>query len=142
MFSSTDALKVGQAFARGYNRALGGLAEEWGLSRAEVDVLLFLQNNPGCNTAREVVELRGMAKSGVSKAVDALVRRGYLAAAPDGRDRRVVRLELLPAARPAVEAGCAAQAAFWEKLRRGISPQEGAVMAAVFAKLMDNLNRC
>ena len=68
-------------------------AEEWGLSRAEVDVLLFLQNNPGCNTAREVVELRGMAKSGVSKAVDALVRRGYLAAAPDGRDRRVVRLE-------------------------------------------------
>ncbi|WP_152333690.1 MarR family transcriptional regulator, partial [Clostridium sp. ATCC 29733] len=76
MFSSTDALKVGQAFARGYNRALGGMAEEWGLSRAEVDVLLFLQNNPGCNTAREVVELRGMAKSGVSKAVDALVRRG------------------------------------------------------------------
>ncbi|MBO1679924.1 MarR family winged helix-turn-helix transcriptional regulator [Bittarella massiliensis (ex Durand et al. 2017)] len=142
MFSSTDALKVGQAFARGYNRALGKMTEDWGLSRAEVDVLLFLHNNPSCDTAREVVELRGMAKSGVSKAVDALVRRGYLAAVPDERDRRVVRLKLLPAARPAVEAGAAAQAAFWERLRRGISPQEGAVMAAVFAKLMDNMKDC
>lgn len=75
---------------------------EEGLTPNEIEVLLFLEHGT-YNTARDISRLRGMPRSLVSKAVDQLVRRGYVESSQDKQDRRVSRLRLLPASQSAVQ---------------------------------------
>ena len=52
-----------------YRRFLEPVGEKYDLNRAELDVLLFLANNPSYDTATDIVEYRGLVKSHVSAAV-------------------------------------------------------------------------
>ena len=70
--NSTQLLRVIQQFTRYYARQFADLLARTGLSMREMDVILFLTNNPGHDTARDVTELRGLSKSQVSAAVDLL----------------------------------------------------------------------
>ena len=65
-------------FKRFYSQTFQPLTEKFQLSQLETDVLLFLRNNPEYNTARDIVSMRGFAKSNVSMAVDSLRRKGFL----------------------------------------------------------------
>ena len=85
----------------------------------EMDVVLFLANNPRCDTAREVSELRGLAKSQVSGAVELLCRKGLLRRMPDGADRRVVHLSLTDGGQALAREGRQVQAACLETLFSG-----------------------
>ena len=51
------AIQGVRTLKRAYDAALKPVAEAHGLTRNEVDVLLFLANNPGYDTARDIVEL-------------------------------------------------------------------------------------
>lgn len=70
------------------------IAAELKLTQLEIDILLFLNNNPEYNTARDIVNLRGFAKSNVSTAIEALQEKGYLAVLTDPDNRRIRRLVL------------------------------------------------
>ena len=76
--NSTRLLWVVQQFRRYYDRQFTDLLARSGLTMREMDVILFLTNNPGHDTARDVTELRGLSKSQVSAAVDLLAERGLL----------------------------------------------------------------
>lgn len=90
------------------------LLERTGLSMREMNVLLFLANNPQYDTARDVTEFRGLSKSQVSQAVELLVAEGLVSRTPDSSDRRVVHLSLTEEAGPlareaqALQNSCAA----------------------------------
>lgn len=86
MMDISRGLRFYQQFHRFYNRCLTPLMERQQLSLREIQVLLFLANNPGCDTARDVEKLRGLAKSQVSAAVEHLTGRGLLRRLPDQRD--------------------------------------------------------
>ena len=49
---------------------------QYGLNQLEIDILLFLHNNPDCRTASDICRYRGLAKSNVSAAVERLRARG------------------------------------------------------------------
>ena len=51
---------------------------QYGLNQLEIDILLFLHNNPDCRTASDICRYRGLAKSNVSAAVERLRARGVL----------------------------------------------------------------
>ena len=51
---------------------------QYGLNQLEIDILLFLHNNPDCRTASDICRYRGLAKSNVSAAVERLRVRGVL----------------------------------------------------------------
>ena len=53
-------------FKGAYDQALDPVAQRWSLTRMELDLLLFLANNPAHNTAAEAVRLRQWTKSHVS----------------------------------------------------------------------------
>ncbi len=72
------------------------VASELKLTQLEIDILLFLINNPEFNTARDIVNLRGFAKSNVSTAIEALQRQEYLTVLADPDNRRIRRLTLRP----------------------------------------------
>lgn len=78
------------------HKSMQPLGEELGLNQMEMELLLFLHNNPELNTARDAVAYRGFAKSNVSTAVESLVRKGWLTVEPDPGSRRVKRLCLCP----------------------------------------------
>ena len=122
-----------------YNLTLRDFGRANGLSQTEMDVLLFLHNNPDCNTARDMVHLRGLAKSNVSTALDSLRTRGLVESRPEENNRRVNRLFLLPAA-PLIEGLSRRQAQFFHALQHGLTPVQQAQADAYFAILQRNID--
>lgn len=100
MISISQLTRFSQRFGRFYTRCFTPLLERTGLTMREIHVLLFLANHPDQDTAREVVECRGLAKSQVSQAVEVLAGRGVLERRADGGDRRVVHLAITEAGAP------------------------------------------
>lgn len=139
MPDNTTLLLIGQQIKRGYDAMCREVGQQYCLTRNEIDVLLFLFNNPGRDTARDIVELRALTKSHVSKTVDDLTRRGFLAGTQDLRDRRCIHLRLLPAAAPAVDACRKMQRRFLDALYEGVTQEERAVLERVFQKIVSNL---
>ena len=139
MPSPTELLQRFQALKRLYHRYFKPVSQRWGLTQHELDVLLFLANNPGRDTARDMVELRGLTKSHVALSVDNLTARGLLVQQADPADRRRTHLYLCPAADPIVEMAQQAQQAFSQNLFQGLSPQELAQLDSLLSKIFQNV---
>ena len=88
---------------------------QYGLNQLEIDILLFLHNNPDCRTASDICRYRGLAKSNVSAAVERLRARGVLTVspAPDNRRQRLLGF---------TDEGCTMAAALAQIQRRSIEP--------------------
>lgn len=122
-----------------YDQILDPVALDFGLTRMELDLLLFLHNNPAHNTAAEAVRLRQWTKSHVSAAVHALQRKGLLSAAHPPGNRKVLRLTPLPAAEGILRQGAEAQAAFRRALCGGFTPEEILLLEGFLRKIARNL---
>ena len=121
---TTQLLHFSQRFRKYCAGQFTPLLAEADLTMREVQVLLFLANNPGCDTARDIVELRGLAKSQVSQAVELLVSRGLLRRVADGADRRVVHLALTETGAPLAARSQAIQAGCVRRLLEALTPEE------------------
>lgn len=121
-----------------YARMLEPVCREWTLTRNELDVMLFLANNPGFDRAADIVERRGIAKSHVSLAVARLKRDGFLERVSDPQDHRAARLALTEKGRKAARAGQQAQRIFFEALYTGISREERELLRKILCKIMEN----
>ena len=129
----------GRQFKRAYAAALGQVMADWALTRSEVDLLLFLHNHPGRNTAAALVGLRGMAKSQVCASVEQLTARGLLRQSRDEEDRRRVRLWLTEAAAEPVRQAKQAQDAFLSGLFRGLTAEDRENLLSLLARIGENL---
>lgn len=134
-----NLLLHGQKLKRAYDSVFRPVMARHGLTRNEVDVLLFLANNPGRDTAVELVELRGLAKSQVCRSVEALQARGMLVGEQDPKDRRRVHLALTGRAAAPVQEAQQAQRLFIDLLYRGVTEEERAILARVFDRIGKNV---
>ena len=134
--NSTLLLRVIRQFRRYYDRQFEGLLAPTGISMREMHVVLFLANNPDCDTARDVAELRGLAKSQVSAAVDLLAGRGLLRRLPDRTDRRVVHLALTDQGTALSWAGKEIQSRCLETLFSGLSQPEADCFQTLLEKVL------
>ena len=64
-------------FQDAYAAALRPLCERTGMAQGAVDILLFLANNPGLDTARDICLYRRLKPGIVSLHVESLAREGY-----------------------------------------------------------------
>lgn len=117
------------------------LSEELGLSQLEMELLLFLRNNPDRNTAHDAVTLRGFAKSNVSKAVEVLERKGYIQVQPDASSRRVKRLTLLPGRRQECDRIAQQQKRCFAAILEGFTEEERDALARYFVRMDGNVVR-
>lgn len=124
-----------------YEKQFEPLLQLCSLSQLQVDVLLFLANNPEYDTAQSVCTLRGLAKSNVSKGVDGLVRQGLLERQTDPENRRMVHLKLTGKAMPIVREGIACQEKFSKILLQGISQPELEKAQELFSKIHNNIRQ-
>lgn len=139
MNSILDYLITGRSLKRAYNKYLQEVDHTYGLSRMETDILLFLYNNPGYDTASDIVELRSFAKSNVSKAVENLTQKGYISQIVDKKDRRIIHLSICPEAMDAVAAASAKQKEFLALMYHGVSDQEKKVLEHIFSIITRNI---
>lgn len=126
-------------FRRYYENSFQDLLEKFGLTRLEAVILIFLHNNPDFNTARDIVELRGLSKSNVSTALEALRLRQYLTVRPDPDSRRVRRIFLREEKRDVVEALVRRQQETLGRLTDGFSPEELAEMQRFLDRMEENI---
>lgn len=131
-----DSVRKGK---KGYDRALEPVCRQWGLTRNEMDVLLFLYNNPGLNRAVDIVSRRGIAKSHVSLAVSGLEARGFLEGVTEDSDRRTIRLRILDGALPAAQQGRNAQFDYFNRLLDGVTEEEKAIFGMILTKIHGNI---
>lgn len=124
---------------KGYARLMDPICKKWDLTRNELDVLLFLANNPDYDRAVDIVNNRGMSKSHVSLSITNLESRGFLKRRDDPADRRTVHLELLPAAKEVTEAGQLAQKRFFSYLHQGVTQEQIELMMDFARKVNENI---
>ena len=122
-----------------YDQTLDPVAQRWSLTRMELDLLLFLANNPAHNTAAEAVRLRQWTKSHVSAAVHALQDKGLLSAQHPEGNRKTLLLTPLPAAGELIRDGQKAQRTFFQDMRRDFTPSEEQALEAILKKIARNV---
>ena len=137
-FNDTRLLQFFQNFKKYHACCFAPLAEETGLSMRELQVLLFLINNPGYDTARDITVLRGISKSQVSQAVDLLWAEGLLDRTPDSADRRIVHLSITEAGLPVARRAQEVQNACGVSLLSGLSADETAQLFALVDRVVCN----
>ncbi|MEG1658709.1 MAG: MarR family transcriptional regulator [Oscillibacter sp.] len=136
--TSARMLQFNHQFERLYAAQFAPLLSQTGLGMQEVHVLLFLANNPGMDTARDVTEYRGLAKSQVSQAVEQLTARGLVSRTPDGEDRRIIHLSVTESGGPLAREAQRLQARCSELVLAGLNKRErenfAVILEKVFAK--------
>ena len=124
---------------KGYARLMDPICKKWDLTRNELDVLLFLANNPAYDRAVDIVNNRGMSKSHVSLSITNLEKRGFLERIDDPEDRRTVHLRLLEGAKEIIEAGQLAQHRFFSYLHQGVTQEQIGLMVDFARRVGENI---
>ncbi len=121
-----------------YDTMLKPVCQRWGLAPLEATIVSFLYNNPGRDTAADIVEYRMLSKGNVSTAVESLMRKGLLQRRQDQGDRRRIHLSLTPRAKPITQEVEAVREAFRRQLFRGFTQQEQELFAQFQQRLAEN----
>lgn len=123
---------------RVHEHSLSPLEKETGLCRIELDILNFLMENPTNNTATAIIVCNHFSKSHVSGAIKHLEKEGYLRRFFDEKNRKVVYLALTEKAFEVALSVRKKKAATWNKLLKGIKPEDINIMLSTLDKLAEN----
>jgi len=135
---NTRVLQFFHNFNKFYAQQFASMIARTGLTMRDIHVLLFLANNPGYDTARDITMLRGISKSQVSQAVDLLAAEGLLDRTPDQQDRRIVHLSITPAGQPLAEECLNIQAQCTQRLRVGLTDAQAEQFCQLLDVILDN----
>lgn len=132
-------IQTGKMIKHLYENRCKVIIDKYHLTKNEIDILLFLANNPSYDTSRDIVEYRAISKSHVCKSVDSLLRKGYLKDEQDQRDRRLIHLKLQPEVMPIVREAQQMQRDFFNTIYRGIPVEELETVKATLRKMARNI---
>ena len=124
---------------KGYARLQEPICIKRNLTRNELDVILFLANNPDYDRAVDIVNHRGLSKSHVSLSINSLESRGLLLRNPDPCDRRTVHLQLTDKAREITDVGCRVQKQFMDYLHQGVTEEQLELMRLFAERVYENI---
>ena len=124
---------------KSYSRLLEPICQEWNLTRNELDVMLFLYNNPEYDRAADIVSRRGIAKSHVSLSVSSLEEKGLLKRRFSQQDRRTAHLELQETGRIIAAQAREKQMRYFSCLYEGVSREELEIWRNITKKVWDNI---
>lgn len=139
--NAADMYAASKSLSEAYAAVMAPLARETGLAGTAIDILLFLANNPGKDTAKDICTMRGFKPGIVSFHVENLVREEYLERRAVPGDRRKSGLILTEKASRVVESGREMQKKFALALTEGIDPRALEVCFACLERMRGNAAR-
>ena len=92
MSHSTEFLINIRRIIRLHESMLKEICGKYQMNLMEATVISFLNNNPGKDTAADIVELRMLQKSNVSQAVESLAQRGFISRTQDRKDLSLIHI--------------------------------------------------
>lgn len=113
--------------------------QKFGLTAKEIDVLIFLANNPEYDRATDVSRVRKITKSHVSLAVHSLCEKGLLTRNFSGSDKKNAHLVPTEKAQPVIEFGRQKQREFSQALFAGFTEEEKKEFFTLHDKIAENL---
>ncbi len=129
-----------QGLRKLYGNLCAPLLARYGLTQLELDIILFLANNPEYDTARDIVEKRHLAKSHVSVGIDTLAGQGLLERFTREGNRKTIHLRLTGEAAPIVEDGRAAQKQYGKLLFAGFTAEDFRLLTALMDRVAGNVD--
>lgn len=123
-----------------YQTIFDPVCSKYKLNHTEIVVLMFLKNNPGYDTAKDIVERRGFTKSSVSMAVRSLQDRGLIKGEYINGNHRSIHLKLCPLSEEIINDGLKAQEKFFSILTDGFSESEKEILKGCYLKVAKNIS--
>ncbi len=124
-----------------YDNMLKPICERYSLVPIEATIISFLFNNPGRDTAADIVELRMLAKSNVSQAVENLIQKSLLQRRQDMEDRRRIHLSLTAKAKPITKDIEAVREAFNKQVFCGFTIEEQQQFSLFNERIAENTKK-
>lgn len=121
-----------------YTISLEPICKQYNLTRMELDILLFLANNPQYDSAKDIIERRKLTKSHVSTSIKSLVKKNYLKLTYLPNNKKTVHLKLLNTTNEIIEAGQLAQKNFFEIILKDLTKDEKLIITNCFSKILKN----
>lgn len=134
-----DILRYSENTGRLRQRLSQPFCTEFGLNQKEIDILIFLYNNPERNTAKDIAFFLQIAKSNLSVLLDDLEKKGWINAKSDIVNRRVKRLSLCAERENDLRRLSAFQAKFFEIFTQGFSAEEIEALHTLLNKMNTNV---
>ena len=122
-----------------YNVTMDQAAKKMSVTRTEIDILLFLANNPQYDTAADIVRVRHLTKSHVSTSVASLVRTGMLERVYKEGNSKTIHLNIMPSAQKIINEGRSAQEEFIGVLLDGIDSKDLRLVSRVLEHMGENI---
>lgn len=122
-----------------YEHLCADVMKKYKLTRSELDILLFLRNNPRYDTAKDIVEKRGLTKSHASMGIEKLIKKGLLDAIQDSQDKRKYHLVLLDDSKPIIKDGLKVQRKFGKIIYKDFTDDELKQWKKYFKKMHINI---
>lgn len=120
-------------FRKAYSKICIQSLIEYNFSPSEMEILIFLSNNPNINTAKEIALYLNILKSLVCRSVDSLNKRGLLHLVEDKNDHRIKHLYLKDDSQHIIHRIKENQKIFRGKMLEGIDP-------AIYDLMIDTMN--
>jgi len=121
-----------------YYKTLEACSLEKGISKQELDVLVFLDQHSN-NCACDVVNERGLSKSYVSKAIFKLQQDGFITVTRDTQDRRYQHITLNDKAKDIISYMKEKQKKMFSELTKDINEEDLEVFFKVVSQMISNL---
>lgn len=123
-----------------YSSCVEAVCVEHNITRMELDILLFLANNPCFDTASDIIDIRYLSKSQVSSSIKLLEQHGYLRKEYFGCNRKTAHLKICESAAQIIHDGQTAQERFLSILLDGFSKEEMNAMKQFNNRILCNIN--
>lgn len=123
-----------------YSKCVGTICNRHEMTRMELDILLFLANNPQYDTATEIVEVRYLSKSQVSSSIKLLEAKGYLRKEYASDNRKTAHLKICEEVYPIIADGREAQKKFIAIMLQGFTREDIECMKRYTDHIMKNIS--
>lgn len=123
-----------------YSRCVEEVCVKHGITRMELDILLFLANNPCFDTATDIVEIRYLSKSQVSSSIKTLEEKRYLRREYTENNKKTAHLRVCEASRSVIADGKEAQEKFLSIMLQGLTEPERNCMKKCYDHILENID--
>lgn len=114
------------------------IRDKYGLTQMEFNILLFLYNHKGCDTAADIVKMRKLTKSHVSSSIKHLMEEGFLDHIFEEHNHKKIHLLLTEQAVAMIEEGKDAQIRHRDTLLKDFTEEEKKVFEDMFHRISMN----
>ena len=122
-----------------YDQSMQPACAAFSITRMELDILVFLANNPKYRTATDIIEHRRLTKSHVSSSLKVLAEKGFSTKYYEHQNRKTVYLKLTDKAEPIIRCGRDCQKEFTETIFCHFSTTEKEQFTKLSNKLIQNI---